>query len=88
MNLYSESKIRLKTTIELKYKIDEVVHIEKKEFKFNLNNPPENILKFYDNSEFPLDSICHEIIIENEYTQSTILMIHRDFDRLQQKRKF
>ena len=88
LNLYLESKIKLKTTIELDYIIDGVIHRERKEFKFNLNNPPENILKFYEDLNFPLNSIYHEITIENEYTKSTILMIHRDSERLQRKRKF
>ena len=87
LNLYLESKIKLKTTIELDYRIDGKIHRERKEFKIGLNNTPENILKFYDNIEFPLDSIYHEIIIQNEYTKSTTLMIHRDSEGLLRKRK-
>ena len=62
LNLYLQSKIRLKTRIELRYLKDEVIRTKKKEFKFDLYNPPN---RFYEDMEFPLDSLFRRIIIEN-----------------------
>ena len=86
LNLYLESKIKLKTIIELRYVVDQIIYTKKQEFKFDLYNPPENIYSFYEDIDFPIDSIFHKIIIENWYCVSIILMIHRDFERLQRQK--
>ena len=88
LNLYLESRITLKIRIELRYVKYEVIHTKKKEYQFDLHNHPENIFKFYQDINFPLDSVFHRIIIENWYCSPIILMINRDFERMQRQEKF
>ena len=88
LNGFLETKVKLQTRVELSYIQDKVIHHKKEEFKFNLFNPPVNICWFYDDLDFPINVITHRIVIENDYSQQTILKIMRDCNKIERRNKY